>query len=110
MGSLVACESSPAPTGTASSSTANATSVAASSASAAPSSVARSSPELTVSKPKDVAATAESEVGTLPEGVGLAVGTEAPDFELPGIDGEKVRLHALLEKSKVLLVFYRGGW
>jgi len=89
------CEASPAASGA---------------ASAQPTTSADAPTELTVSKPKEVAATADADLGTMPEGIGLAVGTEAPDFELPGLDGKKVRLHALLDQSKVLLVFYRGGW
>lgn len=50
------------------------------------------------------------ELGTLPEGVGIAVGEKAPDFELPSVDGKKVRLSGLTKEKKVLLVFYRGGW
>ena len=65
-------------------------------------------PALTVAKPKPFAAAGE--LGTLPEGVGIAVGERAPDFELPSVEGGKVRLSELLERSEVLLVFYRGGW
>ena len=42
------------------------------------------------------------------EGV-IQVGQQAPDFSLPGPDGQKVGLQAYLGKPLVL-VFYRGYW
>jgi peroxiredoxin len=36
---------------------------------------------------------------------GLRAGEEAPDFELPGLDGDRVRLSALRGKKHVLLEF-----
>ena len=33
-----------------------------------------------------------------------------PDFSLPNAKGELISLDALLEKGKVVLTFYRGGW
>jgi peroxiredoxin len=49
-------------------------------------------------------------LGTLPEGIGLGVGSSAP--ELVGTDhtGARVELRSLWESGDVLLVFYRGGW
>ena len=41
---------------------------------------------------------------------GLAVGDQAPLFELPHADGTMVDLKALLEKGPVIVTFYRGGW
>lgn len=41
-----------------------------------------------------------------PQGIGLPVGTPAPDFELPGVTGEKRSLRSLRAKeSDILLVF-----
>ncbi len=40
----------------------------------------------------------------------LKVGAKAPDFELPGAKGEKVKLSTLLEKGPVVLAWYRGTW
>src|ERR1700744_4634127 len=40
----------------------------------------------------------------------LKVGEPAPDFELPGSTGEKVRLAELLKHGPVILTWYRGGW
>jgi peroxiredoxin len=41
---------------------------------------------------------------------GLAVGDEAPDFELPDATGRPVRLSTVLEEGPVVLSFYRGEW
>ena len=40
----------------------------------------------------------------------LAVGEAAPDFTLPGADGQAVSLAALLRDGPVVVTFYRGGW
>lgn len=40
----------------------------------------------------------------------LPVGAAAPDFTLPGVDGEQVSLAKLLTDGPVVLAFYRGGW
>ena len=40
----------------------------------------------------------------------LGEGDIAPDFALPGVDGETVQLAALLERGPVVLTFYRGSW
>jgi peroxiredoxin len=40
----------------------------------------------------------------------LEAGETAPDFILPDVHGEPVRLRALLDKGPVVIVFYRGGW
>ena len=39
-----------------------------------------------------------------------AVGTAAPDFELPDLHGETFRLGDLLGRRAVVLAFYRGSW
>lgn len=38
------------------------------------------------------------------------VGDEAPQFSLPNATGNYVDLKSLLEKGKVVLTWYRGGW
>ncbi len=38
------------------------------------------------------------------------VGERAPDFELPNVRGEEIRLGDLLGRGAVVLSFYRGGW
>lgn len=38
------------------------------------------------------------------------VGAKAPDFELGGAQGERVRLSELLRQGPVVLSWYRGGW
>jgi uncharacterized membrane protein YphA (DoxX/SURF4 family)/peroxiredoxin len=40
-----------------------------------------------------------------PLGIGLPIGTPAPEFELPGLDGKKRSLQSLRELGDVLLVF-----
>lgn len=40
----------------------------------------------------------------------LRKGQKAPDFELPGADGETVTLRSRLNRGPVVLTFYRGGW
>lgn len=40
----------------------------------------------------------------------LAVGQKAPDFTLRNAMGVEVNLKDLLQKAKVVLVFYRGAW
>ncbi|NNN00732.1 MAG: AhpC/TSA family protein [Acidimicrobiaceae bacterium] len=40
----------------------------------------------------------------------LAIGALAPDFVLPDVNGDQVKLSSLLDAGPVVLVFYRGGW
>jgi peroxiredoxin len=42
--------------------------------------------------------------------VGLRVGEEAPDFDLPDATAKRVRLHDLLDHGRVVLSFQRGEW
>jgi peroxiredoxin len=51
-----------------------------------------------------------AEVGTLAEGLGIAVGERAPDSEVHDSAGRPVRLQELWRSGPILLVFYRGGW
>lgn len=41
---------------------------------------------------------------------GLAIGDQAPDFELPDARGGRVRLADRLATGPVVLTFYRGSW
>jgi peroxiredoxin len=59
---------------------------------------------------KEYKETPADKVGTLPEGVGLAVGSLAPEAQAQDLDGKTIALSALLAKGPILLVFYRGGW
>lgn len=43
-------------------------------------------------------------------GRSLKVGSKAPNFSLPGATGEPVELRQLLQKGRIVLTFYRGGW
>ena len=40
----------------------------------------------------------------------LKVGEKAPDFALPNVNAETVRLSDLMEKGPVVICFYRGDW
>ncbi len=40
----------------------------------------------------------------------LKVGDRAPDFELPGATGKKVKLSELIARGPVVVTWYRGGW
>lgn len=59
---------------------------------------------------KEYQATPNEKVGTLPEGIGLPVGSKAPEAQAQDSDGKSVTLSSLLSKGPVLLTFYRGGW
>jgi peroxiredoxin len=43
-------------------------------------------------------------------GRALKAGDAAPDFALPGVDGQTTRLSTLLRDGPVVVSFYRGGW
>jgi peroxiredoxin len=67
----------------------------------------------TTTKPpriKEHKATPNEKVGTLPEGIGLSVGSKVPDVQVQDSDGRSVSLSSLLSKGSLLVVFYRGGW
>jgi peroxiredoxin len=80
--------------------------------STAQSSTAQAAPSASsaVVDPKPHQATPATELGRLPEGVGISVGSKAPDFELSDGQKKRVKLSSLLEKQQVVLFFYRGGW
>jgi len=65
-------------------------------------------------QPAEVVATLERMVAGLRDsGVierALAVGGRAPEFALPNVAGETIRLGDLLGRGAVVLAFYRGGW
>lgn len=44
-----------------------------------------------------------------PDDEPLAVGTQAPDFELDATGGERLKLSALLRRGSVALFFYPGN-
>lgn len=73
----------------------------------APAEEAKPAPEA----PKfEVKETAETELGTAPAGMGLKVGSKAPDGALLDITGATVKLSAIFAKGPTFVVFYRGGW
>lgn len=55
-------------------------------------------------------ATPEARLGVLPTGLGLAVGTLAPDAKIMDLQGNPQRLAELYARGPTLIVFYRGGW
>jgi len=73
---------------------------------AAPSAVASSSPP----KAKAYGNPKDEELGTLPPGIGLELGSPMPQLSINNAAGEKIDLTALASKGTLLLVFYRGGW
>ncbi len=95
---------------------ADATSVSPSSGAASATTTAAPRPppaNLQIARPKDYRPADEPPpLGTLPEGVGLPVGSKAPAFEAQDASGKPVTLAGLLSASPgaILLVFYRGGW
>lgn len=59
---------------------------------------------------KEYAATPDDRVGTLPPGVGIAVGQSVPEVELDDFRGSHVKLSDEYRGGPVLVLFYRGGW
>lgn len=105
---LAGCDDAPKPAAPVetSPSTAASSRTTAKSATSAPSAEAG----LRAPKPKPYDAPEEQKLGTLPEGVGIAVGQTAPDFEVTNIDGKPAKLAKIAADGTVLLFFYRGGW
>jgi peroxiredoxin len=54
--------------------------------------------------------TPSDKLGTAPAGLGLSVGTKAPDATLVDLTGKSQKLSALYAKGPTFVVFYRGGW
>jgi peroxiredoxin len=54
--------------------------------------------------------TPKAQLGTLPEGLGVAVGQKAPEAMVEDSSGKPAKLSELIARGPVLLVFYRGGW
>jgi peroxiredoxin len=68
----------------------------------------KSEPPKTEVRVKEYTEVPRSELGTLPEGIGLPPGTKLPRVTLKSADG---KTFALNEPGRpLLLVFYRGGW
>lgn len=68
------------------------------------------SPEPPAVRSKATAETPANRLGTLPDGIGLAVGQAVPEVTAKDLDGREIRLAELAPKGPTLLVFYRGGW
>lgn len=43
-------------------------------------------------------------------GASIEIGSSVPDFTLPTLDGEQVRLSERYGEGPVVLVFFRGAW
>lgn len=65
-------------------------------------------PDLPTSR--EHAITTAEAFGTLPEGVGVAVGSDAPNARLANLEGQAVELTDLYRRGATMVVFYRGGW
>jgi peroxiredoxin len=56
----------------------------------------------------------QTQLGTLPAGIGLPVGSMLPEFRIQHHDGKPVTSAELLKQvpagGQLLIVFYRGGW
>jgi peroxiredoxin len=60
---------------------------------------------------KEHATPADERLGTLPAGIGLPVGSTAPDAQLKDAQGREVNLREVAAHGgDTLIVFYRGGW
>lgn len=58
----------------------------------------------------DLGVTAADALGTNDDGVGLSPGDRVAGFSVRSIDGTPVRWEELLDRSPLLVIFYRGGW
>ena len=67
-----------------------------------------SAPTLQASSPKPLAKPAADALGTREDGLGLAVGTPIPSFEIRDFRGETFSSTAIND-ANTLVVFYRGG-
>ena len=76
----------------------------------APAHVDGPAPKLVGGREKALTPTASEALGTLPDGVGVAVGAVAPDASFLRLDGTAVKVSELTAARPLLLVFYRGGW
>jgi peroxiredoxin len=68
-----------------------------------------SAPTFEASSPKPLTEPAADALGTREDGLGLAVGTAIPPFEIQDFRGETFSSTAIND-ANTLVVFYRGGW
>ncbi|GEM_PF-1853096 len=52
----------------------------------------------------------DSDIGELPDGIGIATGESAPEVSTTDTDGNDVELLELIDDEAIVLFFYRGGW
>ena len=67
-------------------------------------------PDIELPDPKEIDATPEELLGTLPENLGAPVGTVVGDFEIGTAEGGTAKLSDLLAARPLVVFFYRGGW
>jgi peroxiredoxin len=58
----------------------------------------------------NLAVTAQQQLGTRENDIGLAVGTTVPNFAINTHDNKAVTLNDIQSMGDTLVVFYRGGW
>ena len=68
-----------------------------------------SAPTFEASSPKPLAETADEELGTREDGLGLPVGAGIPSFHIQDFRGEAFS-STTINDADTLVVFYRGGW
>lgn len=76
----------------------------------APKTAAPATPKASVPPAKEFEPTPDDRLGTLPEGLGIAIGKPIPEVSAQDSNGRKVTLGELVEKGPILVTFYRGGW
>jgi peroxiredoxin len=67
-------------------------------------------PADTAPRTRELTPTPDAEVGTLPEGVGLPVGTAVPAVSVATLNGTQLALTEYFANGPTMVVFYRGGW
>ena len=77
---------------------------------AAPAAPPKAPAKLTASPAKAFKPTKQADLGTRPEGVGLAKGDKVPAFQATTVEGRPFSNADLLAGGPVLVIFYRGGW
>ncbi len=59
-------------------------------------------------EPLDITQNAYGYSATAPDA--LRIGDAAPDFDVAGLNGTRVRLAELRARGPVVIIFYRGHW
>lgn len=67
-------------------------------------------PTDTSPRTRELTQTPDAEVGTLPEGVGLPIGTTVPAVSVATLNETQLALTEYFANGPTMVVFYRGGW